>query len=70
MRNLWGFELNQSCGNCRFIGKNNTTQDLSCCRYPPSIPINGSSVLPETNKEFWCGEWQPRFTSDDFEQTR
>src|ERR1017187_5963147 len=42
-----------SCGTCRFFLVS------QCRRYPPTVLQQSSrDVFPNTDKEYWCGEWK------------
>jgi hypothetical protein len=54
------------CGNCRYWAGNDFAVDgrgqkmrFDCRRYPPAL-ISGKKRWPQTDKDKWCEEWQPR----------
>ena len=55
------------CGNCRFVGKEETDYYDGafrfCCRYPPTVVVIDEKEVfrsPEVHDTDWCGEWQPK----------
>ena len=55
------------CGNCRFVGKEETDYyngSFRCClRYPPTVVVIDEKEafrFPEVHDTEWCGEWQPK----------
>ena len=55
------------CGNCRFVGKEETDHydgAFRCClRYPPTVVVIDEKEVfrsPEVHEGDWCGEWLPK----------